>query len=112
MCTYVGRDLTYSLKHPLVIKNRLANLNAITTQLACVSNQSCCMGQCSNRHRPIISCHAAKLIACDQCSPCSHVSCAKRSRNTGRPRSNHDHIEHAAFNVLEGMHYAIVVQFD
>src|SRR5688572_33188753 len=96
MRAYGGRYLTYSLEQPLVIKHRLANLNDVTPQLTCIADQPCCMGQCANRSGTIVSSHAAKLIACDQRGLCSQVPGPKRSYNTGRPRSNHDDIEHVA----------------
>ena len=111
MRTHVGRHLTYSLKQPVVIQDRLANLNTVTPQLACIPHQSRCMGQRSNGHGAVISSHAAKLITCNQCGLCSQVSGAKRSYNTGRPRSNHNYIEHG-FSALAPMHEGVLGQCD
>jgi hypothetical protein len=94
MRAHVVDDLAHAHKQPGIIQHRLADIDAVLTQLPSFADQPGCMGQSPHRNRPVIGCHAAELGVGHQHCVCAQVSSADGGDYTCGSSANNDDVYH------------------
>jgi hypothetical protein len=86
-------DLAGPREQGRIVEGELPGLDAVTTELACVAQQSRRVGERAHWHRPVVRGHAAKLGARNQDRPGSEVGGAQRRDDTRGPSADDRDVE-------------------
>jgi hypothetical protein len=100
MSTHLVDDLADASEELGIIQRRLADGNAIPTQLARFTHQARRVRKRPDGNWTIVGGHAAKAVAGDQCRVCAKFGGAQGSDHTSWPGADHDDVHHALrFNI-------------
>jgi hypothetical protein len=94
ICSNVPDDRANTIKEPGIIQNRLADSDAVSTELPSIAQQPSSMGQGTDGYRAIVRCHAAKFGAGHQRGPRTQICSTKRRSNARGPGANNKHVSH------------------
>jgi hypothetical protein len=94
MRAHVVDDLAHARKQQGIIQHRLADTDAVLTQLSSFADQPGCMGQSPHRNRSVIGCHAAELGAGHQHCVRAQVGSTDGGEYPCRSSANNDDVYH------------------
>ena len=90
----VANDFPDALEQLRIIKEWFAGLNAVTTKLPRIANQTRSMSKGPHRHWPIIGRHPAELSFSHQRSSGAEITRAHRGNYAGWATPDNKHVQH------------------
>ena len=94
MRPHIVDNLAHTRKQPGVIQHRLADVDAVLTQLPSFADQPGCMGQSPHGNWPVIGCHATELGAGHKHCVRAQVGSADGGDYTCGSSANNDDVCH------------------